>query len=391
MIRRRAGRSKLLVGLVLITLLAVGEQSLGPIPVNASQPRSGSAGTIWLCRPGEAPDPCTASLRTTVIGSNGSRHIVDYTPAADPPIDCFYLYPNVSTQETANANLDIDPQETAIAELEASPFSQDCRVYAPMYREDTGRDPLDRSAEQITERSVISAWHDYLAHFNHGRGFVLLGHSEGSYQIAGDLLGAIDRTPAVRRLFVSAVITGANLPVFKSGFGPLKTIGPCRTDAQTGCVVDFNAFSEAPPPDTVFGKQVPSTLDGHAVETVCTNPASLGGGAGTLISMYRIRLPTQEVAGSSSEGVLAGATPVVSTPWVEYDDQYTGECVTKDSAHILMVLAGPHAPAFTTDPYPDARWGLHVDDPNLAMGNLVRIVRSEAMSYVEASAPAPPT
>ncbi len=179
MIRRRAGRSKLLVGLVLITLLAVGEQSLGRSPVNASQPRSGSAGTIWLCRPGEAPDPCTASLRTTVIGSNGSRHIVDYTPAADPPIDCFYLYPNVSTQETANANLDIDPQETAIAELEASPFSQDCHVYAPMYREDTGRDPLDRSAEQIAERSVISAWHDYLAHFNHGRGFVLLGHSEG--------------------------------------------------------------------------------------------------------------------------------------------------------------------------------------------------------------------
>ena len=39
---------------------------------------------------------------------------------------------------------------------------------------------------------------------------------------------------------------------------------------------------------------------------------------------------------------------------------------------------------------PMPRWGLHVDDPNLAMGNLVKIVRSEAMSYVEASAPAPP-
>ena len=377
--------------MILITLLGVSEQSFRSIPANASQPRSDSAGTIWLCRPGQAPDPCTASLKTTVIGSNGSRHIVDLTPAADPPIDCFYLYPNISTQETANANLRVDPQETAIAELEASPFSQDCRVYVPMYREDTGRDPQDQNAEQITERSVVSAWHDYLAHFNHGRGFVLLGHSEGSYQIAGDLLGSIDRTPSIRRLFVSAVITGANLPVFKSGFGPLETIGPCRTDAQTGCVLDFNAFSVDPPPDTIFGKQVPSVLDGHAVETVCTNPAALSGGTGTLISMYRIQLPTQEVPGSSSEGVLAGATPAISTPWVEYDGQYTGKCMTKDQAHILLVHAGSHAPAFTSDPYPDARWGLHVDDPNLAMGNLVQIVQSEATSYVKASAPASPT
>jgi Protein of unknown function (DUF3089) len=158
-----------LIGAVLIALACMTDLGISPVLAGALQPTPDSAGTVWLCRPGQANDPCTASLKTTVIGSNGSRHIAVYTPAADPPIDCFYLYPNVSIQVSANANLHIDPQETAIAELEASPFSQDCRLYAPIYREDTGLDPSSEKDEQITKRSVLSAWHDYLLHYNHGR------------------------------------------------------------------------------------------------------------------------------------------------------------------------------------------------------------------------------
>ena len=372
-----------LMAAVVVALLCMTNLAVSPISVGASQPAPDRDGTVWLCRPGQANDPCTASLTTTVINSDGSRHVVHLKPAANPPIDCFYLYPNVSEQDSANANLHIDPQQTAIAELEASPFSQDCRVYAPMYREDTGRDPTSQRAERITERSVLSGWHDYLEHYNHGRGFVLLGHSEGSYQIAGDLLATIDQTPALRKLFVSAIVTGANLPVFKTGFGPLKTIGPCQSDNQTGCVVDFNAFSKPPPADTIFGKQVPKTFDGHAVESVCTNPADLSGGSGTLLSMYRIQLPTQVVAGSSSQGVLPNPTPGVSTPWVEYDGQYIGACVTSDQAHILLVRSQAHAPPLVA--YPNAQWGLHVDDPNVAMANLVQLVQSEATSYLQAT------
>jgi len=120
-----------LIGAVLIALVCMTDLGVSSVLAGASQPTSDPPGTVWLCRPGQANDPCTAPLKTTVISSNGSRHMVDYTAATDPPIDCFYLYPNVSIQDSANANLHIDSQETAIAELEASPFSQDCRVYAP--------------------------------------------------------------------------------------------------------------------------------------------------------------------------------------------------------------------------------------------------------------------
>ena len=163
--------------IILLGTLAVCAASLCGCSRSATTTveRPDSSGTVWLCRPGMSHDPCKASLKTTVIGANGSQHIVDYQPARNPPIDCFYVYPNITHQQTANANLDVDPQETAIAELEASPFSQVCRVFAPIYREGTGNAKAVlavKNESRIVYDSVVSAWNDYLAHYNDGRGVV---------------------------------------------------------------------------------------------------------------------------------------------------------------------------------------------------------------------------
>jgi len=372
---------RIMLSTILITFLCVAVQSVGTGSAFATQPRPDAAGTVWLCRPGQANDPCTASLLTTVVGPGGATHVVDYKPAEDPPVDCFYLYPNITHQDTPDANLHVDAQETSIAELEASPFSQDCRVYAPMYRERSFVDPDDTSANRVTARSVLSAWSDYLAHFNDGRGVVLIGHSEGAYQLAQILIFHIDQVPNVRRLLVSAVITGQDFPVYTSGFGPLKTIGPCQSDTQTGCVVDYNAYSATPPSDSKFGR-VPAHLNGHRTQDICTNPANLGGGSGELISMYRTHLPTQQVAGSVVQGIFGAHTPTSSTPWIEYDGLYSARCTTSNGARFLRVTAHHGAPPLS--PVPDAARGLHIDDPNLAMGNLLALVHSEATSYISA-------
>jgi hypothetical protein len=355
---------------------------------NASQRRPDAAGTVWLCRPGQVDDPCTASLVTTVVGVNGTKQVVDYKPARDPRIDCFYLYPNVTHQQAPNATLHVDPQERAIAELEASPFSRVCRVFAPMYRERTDVDPSSTADDQITARSVLGAWDDYLEHYNEGRGVVLIGHSEGSYELAEILIHHVDRVPSVRKLLVSAIITGQDLVVYQDGFGPLKTIGPWRSDIQTGCVVGYNAYSQTPPTESKFGRVLPN-LAGHPVEDVCTNPAGLGGGSGELISMYRTHLPTQEVAGSVVEGIFGAHPPTSSTPWIEYDGLYSASCATDNGAVVLRVVARPGAPALSA--YPDAAWGLHVDDPNLAMDNLVALVQSEAAAFLRAEVSTPST
>ena len=53
------------------------------------------------------------------------------------PIDCFYVYPSVSTENRGNSDLKPGIEETDTARLQASWFSPICRVFAPMYRQVT--------------------------------------------------------------------------------------------------------------------------------------------------------------------------------------------------------------------------------------------------------------
>ena len=45
---------------------------------------------------------------------------------------------------------------------------------------------------------VREAWRTYLRKYNHGRGVVLIGHSQGSFVLRQLIAEEIDRKPAVR-------------------------------------------------------------------------------------------------------------------------------------------------------------------------------------------------
>jgi hypothetical protein len=98
---------------------------------------SGSTGTVWLCRPGQADDPCLFSTRSTAVPAKGQRTIQDSQAATTSAFDCFYVYPTVSTQTADNSNLTVQSSEIGAAVAQASRFSQVCRVWAPMYRQRT--------------------------------------------------------------------------------------------------------------------------------------------------------------------------------------------------------------------------------------------------------------
>lgn len=340
-----------------------------------------AAGTVWLCRPGLADDPCTANLTATAVRADGKRSVQHAAPASNPPIDCFYVYPTVSAQKTENANLRVDPAETAVAVAQASRFSQVCRVYAPMYRQLT----LQAIAGHITARgattaylSVLAAWRDYLAHFNHGRGVVLIGHSQGSSLLIPLIRNQIDNDPAQRARLVSALLMGGNVtvPVGKSVGGDFQHVAACRATDQVGCVVAYSSFSSMPPPDSFFGRVGVSvanpsgstiTAASH-LQVLCTNPAALGGGTGSLEPYFPAA--SQPTAG-------------VSTPWVTFPDHYTATCEDRGGASWLQIdttaVAGDHRPVVTQSLGP--RWGLHLVDVNLALGNLVQLVRQQAAAY----------
>ena len=263
-----------------------------------------TAPTVWLCRPGLSDNPCTSNLTTTVVRANGSTYVQHARPASNPPIDCLYVYPTVSTQPTANANLHIDPQERAVAIAQASRFSQVCRVYAPMYPQLT----LSAISKGIRPQSaaivylgVLSAWNDYLAHYNKGRGVVLIGHSQGASLLIALIKREIDPSLTERHLLVSALLMGGNVtvPTGQVVGGDFVHIPACQTNAQTGCVLAYSTFSSPPPANSFFGRVGTSisALSGLSptsaagLEVLCTNPAALTGGKESIDSL----LPDQTV------------------------------------------------------------------------------------------------
>lgn len=345
--------------------------------------------TVWLCRPGQRPNPCQGDLTTTRLEPRPGRSSV-FTPVTSPrkPVDCFYLYPTVSEQKTAVANLDVDPQEVSIAQWQAARFSQVCRVYAPMYRQVTlpGLGGLATAADWKTAyASVLAGWRSYLRHYNNGRGVVLIGHSQGSGQLRRLIADTVDKNPGVRDRLVSALLTGTSVAVKKgtvSG-GDFANIPGCTRASQFGCVISYATFDQTPPDDTIFGTlgTRPSTGKpwGSRYEALCSNPASLSGGTGDLRPLYR-STPIYGVLGVGGQQVMfSGAIPEAATPWLVPEGRYTARCITANGARVLMATGSDGAQQLVAAPLPS--WGLHLVDINLPLGNLISVVRAQITHY----------
>ena len=341
---------------------------------------SASASTVWLCRPGLAPDPCTLPLTATVLGPTGAARSTEHaTFPARPPIDCFYVYPTVSTQPTAVANLHIDPEEIAVAHSQASRFSLVCRVFAPMYRQGTlgaifGHPSATPQQRAQAYADVRSAFFDYLAHYNHGRGFVLIGHSQGSFILRTLAHNEIDPKPSIRRRLVSALIFGGNVLVRRGSDrgGDFRNIPACRVGSQTGCVVAYSTFSTEPATIS-FGHSTDPRM-----EVLCTNPAALGGGSG-MLAPYFLAAGFPNLLGLKP-GDFPGLTLPFSTPWLTLPGAYRARCLSSSTANVLEVT--PVAPWPTPKQSVGPRWGLHVADVNIALGNLVDLVRRQTAAYL---------
>ena len=178
---------------------------------------------LWICKPGLKVNWCNVDMRVTEIAANGKRRI-DFGPeVVRQRVDCFYLYPSLPGN---TANLNIDEFEKQIAIIQAARFGQACRLYVPMYRQ---------SPDATSYADALAAWRDYLAHSNHGRGVVLIGHSQGAFTLERLIHEQIERKPAVRKLVVSAILLGGSVSVKKGSDtgGTFTRLPVCRSTKQT--------------------------------------------------------------------------------------------------------------------------------------------------------------
>jgi hypothetical protein len=347
----------------------------------------------WLCRPGRKGDACDIDLTTTVVAADGT--MTRETWAADPkaPIDCFYVYPTISTDTTDNSDMNADPAEVNVVAQQFARFGSRCRTFAPIYRQLTLAGlrkqlagPRFAFEKGVQYDDVRDAWRSYLQRDNNGRGVVLVSHSQGSFILTELLRQEIEGKPVQKQL-VSALILGATLetPTGKAVGGALKVIPLCRKPGQIGCVVNFSAFRSdvLPPANTRFGKAASPGMSGS-----CTNPVTLGEGSAPLRAYL-----------SATGRTITGTTPsqpwatgkTVDTPFVSVPGLLTAKCATNEHATYLEVTvnadkADPRVDDIVGDlgmrAKPLADWGLHLVDVNLVMGNLLDLVGQQTKTYL---------
>jgi hypothetical protein len=344
----------------------------------AALPATAPAKTVWLCRPGLADDPCEPGLATTRYSPTGERLGVEHVKRKrHRRFDCFYVYPTVSGQPAPAANRRIDPELRSIALYQAARYSRDCRVFAPVYRQITlvglFAGGVTAAMRERAYDDVRAAWRTYLRRYNRGRKVVLIGHSQGTFALRRMIAEEIDPKRSERRRIISAILLGGDVEVAAGSDrgGDFEHLRACRSTRQIHCVIAFSTFGAQVPADSFFGR----TSDPGA-GVLCTNPAALGGGTGVLDPV----VPSAPFAhGTLLAPQIAGVgytAPPTATPWTSIPGSYSARCVDDGGAHVLRITPLGGAPQLR--PMPDATWGLHLVDVNIALGNLVRVVRRQA-------------
>jgi Protein of unknown function (DUF3089) len=374
-------------------------QSAAPAAAPAPAKNDYSKADSWICRPGHN-EPCSVDLSTTVISTDGKLTTESFTPNPNARIDCFYVYPTISTQLSPNSDMTLGPEEKGVVRAQFARFGSQCRLFAPLYRQVTlaalrqlltgGMSAeAGQQARILAYRDVLDAWHYYLEHDSHGRGFVLIGHSQGSNVLLRLIREEIDGKPLQSRL-ISAILPGTSVPVPKGKDvgGVFQHVPLCHAPSQTGCLITYASFrATSPPPDnTRFGRVGDPTM-----MAACVNPAALSGGSGELHAY----LPSGEgssIVNNASSPQPPWVTPPVpiNTPFVSVPGMLTAECVSNEHGSYLAISihadpASPRAHDIGGDLMINgtilADWGLHLIDMNLAMGNLVDIVAHQSTKY----------
>jgi hypothetical protein len=323
----------------------------------------------WLCLPGKNDKLCTTDLDATILRADGTMEIEKHVAATDPSFDCFYVYPTVSNDSGAVSDWMAGTEETGCVNAQAGRYSRVCRVFAPLYRQVTltalnGAVTPTADDRAMGYADVIAAFNHYLTNYNDGRGFVLIGHSQGSGVLQRLIAAEIDGRPELRERMIAAHLLGTSVavPEGKDVGGTYKNIPVCRKDDQAGCVLAYSTFRDRSPPpsNSKFGK----AASGRAV---CANPAALGGGKAVLTPYLK---PTQ---------VKGGAR--ITTPYVSPRDFLQGECVDRDAyTYLELVILNGGMGSLPTDVSADigADWGLHLIDVHIAMGDLVDLAAKQA-------------
>ncbi len=168
----------------------------------------------------------------------------------DTTADVFFLHPTTYTRKknlkNPNALIDNDyiNAKTDYSSIlyQASVFNQQCRVFAPRYRQAHIKNFFTKDKEtaqqafELAYEDVKKSFEYYLQHWNKGRPIIIAAHSQGSLLAEKLLKEFFEDRPLYNRLVVAYII---GWPVPKDYFSSLKM---CADSFQTACICSWRTF-----------------------------------------------------------------------------------------------------------------------------------------------------
>jgi len=362
---------------VISILLAAAAQAAATASPNYSSP------SAWLCLPGRK-DVCSTPLPTTALNANGYGSTGLSKVAKDPPVDCFYVYPTVSSDSGLNSDL-LAKEEIGAIQTQFARFASVCRPFVPAYRQmtlgavaatSTGADL--REPAELAYSDIARAWRTYLARHNQGRPFVLVGHSQGSLMIQELIKREIEGKPVAAQL-LRAVIPGFNVyvPQGRRVGGTFKSTPLCASERERGCVMTWVSFREnnPPPEGAMFGW---SAAPGMTVG--CTNPARPGSAKWELLDSYFYARSALPVPGGPIRWSSEGPPP---TPYLRTEGLVAARCINDGRRGYLSVRTIPSPGGKRTGRIGGEvgmlgmfipGWGMHLADMSIAQGDVIATI-----------------
>ena len=238
---------------------------------------------------------------TTVSATTTSAPAPDYAQAsnwlsepsssdASKPVDVFYLYPTAYMPSSPSApvvcsadNPQMRSGAKAAFSRTATAFSPLANIYAPYYRQATiqivsmpyaKQEPIV-GGEPTTD--ALSAFDYYIKHLNHGRPFILAGHSQGSHIMINLMADYMKKNPEVYKRMIAAYVPGYSItPQYLQQNSELKF---AENADDTQVIVSYNTVAPTTTmPDTVIlpGAMAINPITWTRTEATATASQNLG-------------------------------------------------------------------------------------------------------------------
>ena len=357
-------------GLALALLLNVALVA----PVGATAPNF-----AWLCPPNGAT-ACQQNYSVSFIPGIGAPRVTHYVALSHTKHDCFFAYPTISPDITANASLALDPSTRRTIINFVRPFARSCRVIIPIYRQITAselyRVGLSKNADdahlEVAYLSLRSAWRNYLATTNARRSVILIGYSQGAGLLAQLLRREIVPHAAQSQRVELAELVGGGVQIASprsssDGLGGMKL---CGRIGSVSCVVAFDASAGEPASNVYIGR--PNSLwaflargPGAKGDTaVCVNPVYGARQSGPLVPYFG------------------------SSPYTTYANRFRATCMHSASTQWLDIHTVPWAnygtkgnavPSLPSDAV-GSRIALHSLEWSLTVGSLVNFAHAATVT-----------